>query len=152
MEGLKNNPEELVMTFDPHTIEHLGIKMYATLPPVLSELIANAHDVDAHNVRIILMDTFSEKKIIVEDDGYGMSFEEINNKFLRIGRDRRKEENKQKTPEGRLIIGKKGLGKLAFFGIAEEIEIETIKQGIKNSFRPFCEINKFYSEKNYNKK
>ncbi|NCN52065.1 TIGR02391 family protein [archaeon] len=129
----ENNPEELVMSFDPHTIEHLGIKMYSTLPPVLSELIANAHDADAHNVKIILMDSPSDK-IIVEDDGEGMSFTELNNKFLRIGRNRREDENRQKTKEGRLIIGKKGLGKLAFFGIAEEIEIETIQNEIKNSF------------------
>ncbi len=134
MEESNNNSNELIMSFDPHTIEHLGIRMYSTLPPVLSELIANAHDADAHNVKIILMDILSKKKIIFEDDGYGMSFEELNKKFLRIGRNRRKDENKQKTPEGRLIIGKKGLGKLAFFGIAQEIEIETIKKGVKNSF------------------
>ncbi len=131
---IEKKENELVMTFDPHTIEHLGIRMYSTLPPVLSELIANSHDSDAHNVKIILIDTFSEKKIIVEDDGYGMFFEELNSKFLRIGRNRREDENRQKTPKGRLIIGKKGLGKLAFFGVAQEIEIETIKNGIKNSF------------------
>jgi len=133
--GLSETPEdELVMTFDPHTIEHLGIRMYSTLPPVLSELIANSHDSDAHEVKIALIDTFSDKRIIVEDDGYGMSFEELNRKFLRIGRNRREDENRQRTPERRLIIGKKGLGKLAFFGIAQEIEVETVKNKIKNSF------------------
>lgn len=126
--------KELVMTFDPHTIEHLGIRMYSTLPPVLSELIANAYDADASYVKIRLIDDSSERKIIIEDDGTGMSFKELNDKFLRIGRNRRYEEGQQKTPNGRLIIGKKGLGKLSFFGIAQEIEVETNKNGFVNSF------------------
>ena len=56
--------EELVMRFDPKTIEHLGIQMYATLPPVIAELISNAYDADAKNVRIDLNDQ-GEKTIII---------------------------------------------------------------------------------------
>jgi len=121
------------MSFDPNTIEHLGVRMYSTLPPVLAELIANAYDADAASVSLTLKDE-GEKEIIIEDDGSGMSFEEINSKFLRIGRPRRQEENKQETEKGRKVIGKKGLGKLSFFGIAHEIEITTKKDGKKNTF------------------
>jgi len=125
--------EELKMTFDPNTIEHLGVRMYSTLPPVLAELIANAYDADAASVSLILKDD-GEKEIIIEDDGSGMSFEEINSKFLRIGRPRRQEENTQVTTKNRKVIGKKGLGKLSFFGIAHEIEIATKKDGKENIF------------------
>ncbi len=131
--------EELVMRFDPKTIEHLGIQMYATLPPVIAELISNAYDADAKNVRIDLNDQ-GEKTIIVTDDGHGMSFVDINNKFLIIGRNRRlNSENKtlsiQKTESGnRFAIGKKGLGKLSFFGIAKNVQIETVRNHIKNVF------------------
>lgn len=126
--------EELKMTFDPNTIEHLGVRMYSTLPPVLAELIANAHDADAGHVSLTLNDARAEKEIIVEDDGSGMSFDEINSKFLRIGRPRRQEEKTQITAKKRKIIGKKGLGKLSFFGIAHEIEIVTKKDGKENIF------------------
>ena len=34
---------KLQLSYDPHIIDHLGIKMYATLPNVLAELIANAY-------------------------------------------------------------------------------------------------------------
>ena len=43
------NPK-LLMSFDPHTIEHLGIKMYSRLPNAMAELIANAYDADAKTV------------------------------------------------------------------------------------------------------
>ncbi len=125
----------LQMTFDPNTIEHLGARMYSTLPPVLSELVANAHDADAEHVVLTLKDINGKKEIIVEDDGVGMSFDEINDRFLKIGRNRRTEERTNTTPKGRQIIGKKGLGKLSFFGIAHEIEIDTQKDGKRNVFQ-----------------
>lgn len=130
---------ELIMRFDPKTIEHLGIQMYATLPPVIAELISNAYDADAKCVKIDLNDQ-AEKTIVVTDDGHGMSFSDINSKFLMIGRNRRKDDQTkaltvQKTESGkRFAIGKKGLGKLSFFGIAKKVQIETVRNNIKNIF------------------
>ncbi len=48
--------EKLTMTFDPRTIEHLGVKMYSTLPPAIAELIANAYDACATEVTVKLND------------------------------------------------------------------------------------------------
>ena len=124
---------KLQLSYDPHIIDHLGIKMYATLPNVLAELIANAYDADAKNVSICLYDKEGEKSIKVIDDGLGMSFDEINDKFLKIGRRKRNEDN-DLTPIGRKITGRKGLGKLAFFGIGEVIKITTYKDGECISF------------------
>ncbi len=128
--------KKLKMTFDPNTIEHLGVRMYSTLPPVLAELVANAYDADANRVSLILNDSTEDKEIIVEDDGEGMSFDEINDKFLRIGRNRRERDEIELTQKyGRKVIGKKGLGKLSFFGIAHEIRISTKKDGKENIFQ-----------------
>jgi len=134
-DGAVNSEQgRLQMTFDPMTIEHLGVRMYSTLPPVLAELIANAYDADAGNVEIILKDQEAVKEISVSDDGDGMTFDELNTKFLRIGRNRREEDGDRPTTKGRKTMGKKGLGKLAFFGIAHEIEISTKKDGKENKF------------------
>jgi uncharacterized protein (TIGR02391 family) len=128
-----NNNQKLKMTFTPNTIEHLGVRMYSTLPPVVAELVANSQDADATKVNIHLKDQES-KEIIVSDNGHGMSFVDINEKFLRIGRNRRSDEGSQTSPGGRKVIGKKGLGKLSFFGIAHEIEIRTTQNYKRNSF------------------
>ncbi len=69
--------KKLVMTFEPNTIQHLGVKMYSNMPPALAELIANAYDACATEMHISLYD-FDEKKVIVEDNGVGMSFDQIN--------------------------------------------------------------------------
>lgn len=133
MDSEKEQQGRLEMTFTPNTIEHLGVRMYSTVPPVLAELISNAYDADAQSVMVHLKDA-GEKEIIVQDNGHGMTVEEINTKFLRIGRNRRDEETSQESPGGRKVIGKKGLGKLSFFGVAHKIEVKTCKNGRRNTF------------------
>ena len=121
----------LEMRFDPQTINHLGLRMYATLPPALAEIISNSYDADAENVVITLSEEGkSPKEIIIEDDGIGMSFDDIKTKFLVIGRNRRFDGEQPSKKFRRLPTGKKGLGKLALFGLAKTITIST-KQGNK---------------------
>lgn len=112
----------LEMKFDPNTIEHLGIKMYSSIPNALAELIANGYDAGAQNVIVYLYDQ-GEKKIEIFDDGVGMGLDDINNNFLRIGRKKRDEEGNER--DGRRYTGRKGLGKLALFGLGKNIEIIT---------------------------
>jgi uncharacterized protein (TIGR02391 family) len=124
--------DKLVMTFEPNTIEHLGIKMYSRLPTALAELIANAYDACSPNVAVKLYDDEGDRRVIVEDNGLGMTFDDIN-LFLRIGRNRRTEGGVD-TPCGRTPTGKKGLGKLALFGLGDTIKIITKRNGQKVKF------------------
>ncbi len=126
-QGNKPQPK-LQMTFDPLVIDDLGAKLYSTLPPIISELIANGYDACAKKVTIELTGTGEEKTIVITDNGAGMSFAEVDEKYLRIGRKRR-EVGDEKNDCGRLPIGKKGLGKLAFFGIAKRAMIRTVSDG-----------------------
>ena len=125
--------EELQVTFDINTIDHLGVKLYSTIPPMIAELVSNAWDADASNV-YINFNNEGEKTITVSDDGTGMTFSELNEHFLKVGRNRRVEMHKDETEGGRKVLGKKGLGKLSMFGIGKKITISTIKSGIKNTF------------------
>lgn len=128
------NEKKLKMSFDPHTIEHLGIKMYSVLPNAIAELIANAYDADATEVHIKLINYNNDKRIVVSDNGVGMTFDEINDSFLRIGRKRRESDNGISLIRSRKVTGRKGLGKLAFFGIGDVIQIKTIKNGESTTF------------------
>lgn len=122
------------MEFDVGTIKHLGLQMYSTLPPVIGELVANGWDANATRVDIVIPDKPldpHESEIVISDNGMGMSDEDIRNKYVITGRDRRDAEGSDETPEPlkRKLMGRKGIGKFSSFGIAKEIEIESVKDG-----------------------
>ena len=70
--------------FDKNTIDHLGIKLYSSFPPVIAELISNSYDADAENVEIRI--NYAEKVVTVIDDGSGMNHDELNQNFLVNGK------------------------------------------------------------------
>src|SRR5690606_38326536 len=61
----------------------------------------------------------------------------LNGKYLRVGYRRRDEdaEHGRKTAKGRPVMGRKGLGKLSLFSIADVIEVQSAKDGGKHGFR-----------------
>ena len=118
------------MEIDLNVLQHLGINLYSNIPAVLSEAVANAWDADAENVRI---DTEGDT-IVIHDDGTGMSRKDINDRFLRVGY-RRRDEQGSSTPKGRSPMGRKGIGKLSLFSIANTVEVYTRKDGEESAFR-----------------
>lgn len=121
------NNRKLKMNFVGRFIDLLGQQMYGGSVPSVAELIANAWDADADRVEVKIPDdiTAAGAEIIVRDYGKGMSFDEINKCYLNIGYERR--QRGERTEKGRLVMGRKGIGKLAGFGIAEDIVIRSIK-------------------------
>lgn len=126
--------EKLSMTFQLNTIDHLGVKLYNSFPPVIAELVSNAYDADANKVEVII--DYQNKEVIVSDDGHGMTRNELNSNFLVIGRNRRLDtSNGYSRTLMRKVTGRKGLGKLAVFGIAETIIISSTCENKKNTFK-----------------
>src|SRR5258707_757623 len=72
-------------------------------------------------------------EIVVTDDGHGMTFDESNALYLTVGRDRRSSGDEWTTAyrglKPRKVQGREGIVKLAGFGIADRIEIRTVKAG-----------------------
>jgi hypothetical protein len=122
------------MTVAGQLFKHLGLQMYSGAVPAISELISNAYDGMARNVWITIptgrpVETTDE--IVVRDDGHGMTFDECNELYLAVGRDRRAGTSEwtkaYKEIKPRKVQGRKGIGKLAGFGIADRLEVRTVK-------------------------
>ncbi len=119
------------LNIDVRILELLGPNLYTNIYYVLAELIANAYDADAHNVYIISNDD----KIIVEDDGKGMSYKKGEvTKYLKVAAISRTNETDSKTALDRLKMGRKGVGKLAALSVSEEVHVMTIASGEKSGF------------------
>ena len=120
------------------TIDKLGVKLYDKVSAVVAELVANSYDADAELVTVRLpvstllaphgssgTSATSQYAIEVVDNGHGMTPEEAIDCYLKVGRDRRLASptgsisRKKKRP----VMGRKGIGKLAPFGICQLMEI-----------------------------
>lgn len=129
--------EPLEMKIELTVIEDLGIKLYSRLPQVLAEVVANAWDANASEVEITLQegDINDRSTIVVRDNGHGMTYGEIGDKYLRVGRKRRDKEGDKTEGKKRDVMGRKGIGKLSIFGIARKAEIRTVRGGKLSIFR-----------------
>jgi hypothetical protein len=117
------------------TIDKLGVKLYDRVSAVLAELVANSYDADATSVAIsapmgiYLADMTSNGvkdlgySIVVADDGHGMTPEEMQAHYLVVGAERRIARGEFSKTKNRRVMGRKGVGKLAPFGICSRIEI-----------------------------
>lgn len=137
------------MTISRTTIDKLGIKLYDSPSAVVSELIANSYDADAVTVEIkIPLDKWLATKqdgkiadkgyeIVIKDDGHGMVPSVINDFYLKIGTDPRKDAKRGplSIEKKRPRMGRKGIGKLAPFGICKKIEV--ISAGGKKEDKKF---------------
>lgn len=118
------------MNLDLNVLNHLGINLYTKIPAVLSEAVANAYDAEAKNVDIVIFDDC----VTIADDGNGMSNEQVNKRFLTVGYQKRIDE--QETPVlHRKPMGRKGIGKLSLFSIANNIEVHTYNGKTKDAFK-----------------
>lgn len=132
MEGFMNatGDRRLVLEFHGRIIDHLGIQMYQSPVASIAELIANAWDADSERVEILIPDELNpDSQFVIEDDGIGMTFDECQTRYLKVGLGRRGENPDEKSvKKGRPILGRKGIGKFAGFGIAERIRVETVSE------------------------
>ena len=94
--------ENLFISFHGRIIDHLGIQMYHSPVAAIAELVSNSWDADAENVKIILPDSINEdSELIIFDDGFGMTIQECEQKYLNIGYCRRQDNPNEKTKKGR---------------------------------------------------
>ena len=136
-EAVPSKPK-YVMTISRLTVDKLGVKLYDKVSAVIAELVSNSYDADATKVtikapmgeylasRVQKADKDKGFAIEVVDDGCGMTPEEVNKYYLRVGAERRKDERGDVSKKyTRKVMGNKGVGKLAPFGICHLIEVIT---------------------------
>lgn len=131
------------MTISRLSVDKLGVKLYDRVSAVMAEIVANSYDADATVVTITApMGQLLARKsqgqihdqgfsIEVSDNGSGMlsndTVNELNDFYLKVGSERRKDSRRGEVSKehGRKVMGRKGVGKLAPFGVCQKIEVIT---------------------------
>jgi signal transduction histidine kinase len=120
------------LKFSPEILRRLGEELTPHPDQGVLELVRNAYDADAINCSILLENTDKTGgTVIIDDDGIGMDSEEITNGWLLIGKSGKV--SRRRTNLGRLIVGNKGLGRLAALRLGSEVELRTRPQDSPNN-------------------
>lgn len=121
-----NEEAEYEITLGLNTLNNLGLNLYSNVPAVISEVVANSYDADAEVVEIKI--DSNSNTITIADDGCGMTTKECNTKYLYVGYDKRGTEGRITPIHQRHVMGRKGIGKLSLFSIANTIEVQSAKK------------------------
>lgn len=114
-------------------LQLLGDELIGSDRLAVFELVKNAYDADATNVRVLLdIAPGRPPKISVSDDGEGMSYDVIQSVWLSPGQDNRQNQrlDGQRTPvHRRLPLGEKGVGRFAVHKLGNRIKLITRRTG-----------------------
>lgn len=111
--SVQNTDDKIYFNFSYSALELLGKNMYSNIWSAIAELVANGFDANASNVKIYINATNKEKSIIeIFDNGYGMEYDDLVNKYSIIGKKKREDDSIDISTRKNLM-GRKGVGKLA---------------------------------------
>lgn len=92
------------------------------------ELVKNAYDADAKNVKVEFhgKSDGSGYSIVIEDDGHGMSRDTVINKWMVPSTPDK--QDRKKSPSGRTMQGRKGVGRYAASILGKDLLLETVSR------------------------
>lgn len=116
--------EEIPFSLNYNALKMFGRQLYSNAWAAISELVANGFDAGAENVYLYI-DMRDKARALIElfDNGAGMSLEELKQKYVKIGRNRRNEIVNDTA------AGRKGIGKLAALYLSNSYQIIVKKEG-----------------------
>lgn len=118
----------------PKLAELLG-ETYRSVELAVKELIDNSYDADSENVKIAIPEAMEkDPKIIISDDGLGMTESEIRDEYLNIANSRTSRKGSKSLKKKRKVKGRKGIGKFAGLMVADIMTVISYNNGDKLSF------------------
>lgn len=126
-----NNTSILHFKFDVSTFRLLGRELITDRITALFELVKNCYDANAEKVDISFenLNPLSEQsRIIIVDDGLGMTFEDLRDKWMVIGTSSKRRKRTSPAPYCRVVAGKKGVGRFAVDKLGGKLVLRTKKK------------------------
>ena len=154
--------KKLKWRFDISTFRLIGRELITDRLTALFELVKNCYDANATRVDVVFEnvsydnavvdDTTKEvrvnpgSKIVIEDNGYGMSFEDIRDKWMVIGTASKRTSPFSPRPFGRRCVGEKGIGRFAVDKLGDKVNIVTKKEEDDRWLNVEIDWNSYFNE------
>lgn len=110
----------------------IGRELITDSITALFELVKNSYDANANEVSVEFVyidDSDLPTSIIIKDDGHGMSLDDIQKKWMKIGSSGKKKEMYSPEPYRRVTVGEKGIGRFAVDKLGDRFSIKTKRLG-----------------------
>ncbi|MDD3383682.1 MAG: ATP-binding protein [Bacilli bacterium] len=106
---------------DDKIAELFGVQNFTNKESAILELVKNAYDAGASNLSI----NFDDDKIILIDDGTGMSYNILKDNWTKVGLSNKAYDFVDKDAKQRIYSGSKGIGRFALARLGKQIEVQT---------------------------
>jgi len=145
--NLKDIPKKgtLEIKVDKAVVKHLSIGLYRNYALAIKELISNAYDAGATEVKVKL--DLKRKRIVIRDNGRGMDYYDLDNEYLNIGL--HKEPSRKPDELGRMRVGTFGIGFLAPLPYCKRMVVITKKRRSDEVFQATIKATNFFSKGNW---
>ena len=115
---MQNTRNKIYFNFSYEVLKLLGDGLYSNPWTAISELIANGIDADATKIYLhINMVNKQSSTIEIFDNGYGMNYKDLVEKYAFIGKNKRADNDLNDIKKEK-VMGRKGIGKLAALYLA----------------------------------
>lgn len=114
--------------FDVSTFRLIGRDLITDRVTALFELVKNCYDANANEVTVSFENVGIGKtssSICIKDDGIGMSFDDIRDKWMVIGTSNKRSNPLTPEPYRRKCVGEKGIGRFAVDKLGNKVNIIT---------------------------
>ena len=126
--------EPIIQPFraNAHLLKLLGDELIGDDRLAVFELVKNSYDANALSVDVTLnLEVESPNIVIWDHKGFGMTKDDILNKWMEVGTNSKRNDNKVRTPElNRLPLGEKGVGRLAVHKLGKKLTINTLNRPV----------------------
>lgn len=145
--------------FDVSTFRLIGRDLITDRITALFELVKNCYDANATKVEVSFENVGfdvgntankSKGRITIKDNGFGMSFEDIRDKWMVIGTSNKRKNPISPAPFFRRCVGEKGIGRFAVDKLGDKVNIITKRSNSDGWLNVEIDWNLYYNQVNDN--
>lgn len=137
--------------FDVSTFRLIGRDLITDRVTALFELVKNCYDANATEVTVKFDNVGLDKQnsaITISDDGFGMSFADIRDKWMVIGTSNKRSNPYTPLPFHRKCVGEKGIGRFAVDKLGDKVNIITKQEGENDWLNVEIDWESYYNNSN----
>jgi len=131
------NPTSLRFRPRARIIRTIGDRLISGPEAAVIELVKNSYDADASEVKICFFprNEVEPSRIVFEDNGHGMSFSDIQHKWMEPATSDKGD--RLTSPAGRRLLGSKGIGRFASARLGRRLALTSTKRIDAGNHSPY---------------